>query len=149
MTSCSIHHNPIDACHHVWRIKYISSNFIVIMAHWTRTGPASAWCRSRVGVTTPNSKMGPTWGPRWVTTPNSKMGPTWGPSGADRSQVGPMLAPWTVLSGTSIFAALIFFRYFFWPLSKHWLPIKYHVHIWQISQLRWHLSNKTVINRTY
>ena len=28
------------------------------------------------------------------------MGPTWGPSGADRSQVGPMLVPWTLLSGT-------------------------------------------------
>ena len=27
------------------------------------------------------------------------MGPTWGPSGADRTQVGPMLAPWTLLSG--------------------------------------------------
>ena len=27
------------------------------------------------------------------------MGPTWGPSGADRTQVGPMLAPWTFLSG--------------------------------------------------
>ena len=26
------------------------------------------------------------------------MGPTWGPSGADRTQVGPMLAPWTVPS---------------------------------------------------
>ena len=24
------------------------------------------------------------------------MGPTWGPSGADRTQVGPMLAPWTM-----------------------------------------------------
>ena len=29
------------------------------------------------------------------------MGPTWGPSGADRTQVGPMLAPWTLLSGIS------------------------------------------------
>ena len=28
------------------------------------------------------------------------MGPTWGPSGADRTQVGPMLDPWTLLSGT-------------------------------------------------
>ena len=28
------------------------------------------------------------------------MGPKWGPSGADRTQVGPMLAPWTLLSGT-------------------------------------------------
>ena len=27
------------------------------------------------------------------------MGPTWGLSGADRTQVGPMLAPWTLLSG--------------------------------------------------
>ena len=27
------------------------------------------------------------------------MGPTWGPSGAERTQVGPMLAPWTMLSG--------------------------------------------------
>ena len=27
------------------------------------------------------------------------MGPTWGPSGANRTQVGPMLAPWTLLYG--------------------------------------------------
>ena len=27
------------------------------------------------------------------------MEPTWGPSGADRTQVGPMMAPWTLLSG--------------------------------------------------
>ena len=27
------------------------------------------------------------------------MGPTWGPSGADRTQVGPMWASWTFLSG--------------------------------------------------
>ena len=27
------------------------------------------------------------------------MGPTWGPPGADRTQVGPMLAPWISLSG--------------------------------------------------
>ena len=27
------------------------------------------------------------------------VGPTWGPSGADRTQVGPMLDPWTLLSG--------------------------------------------------
>ena len=26
------------------------------------------------------------------------MGPTWGPPGADRTQVGPMLDPWTLLS---------------------------------------------------
>ena len=27
------------------------------------------------------------------------MGPTWGASGADRTQMGPMLAPWSLLSG--------------------------------------------------
>ena len=27
------------------------------------------------------------------------MRPTWGPPGADRTQMGPMLAPWTLLSG--------------------------------------------------
>ena len=27
------------------------------------------------------------------------MGPTWGPSGTDRTQMGPMLAPWTLVSG--------------------------------------------------
>ena len=30
------------------------------------------------------------------------LGPTWGPSGADRTQVGPMLAPGTLLSGKFI-----------------------------------------------
>ena len=30
------------------------------------------------------------------------MGPTWGPSGAERTQVGHMLAPWTLLSGLLI-----------------------------------------------
>ena len=29
------------------------------------------------------------------------MGPTWGPPGTCRSQMGPMLAPWTLLSGAS------------------------------------------------
>ena len=32
------------------------------------------------------------------------MGPTWGPSGADRTQMGPMLAPWTLLSRIHTFA---------------------------------------------
>ena len=30
------------------------------------------------------------------------MGPTLGPSGADRTQMGPMLAPWTLLSGNTL-----------------------------------------------
>ena len=31
------------------------------------------------------------------------MGLKWGPSGADRTQVGPMLAPWTLLSELSLY----------------------------------------------
>ena len=34
------------------------------------------------------------------------MGPTWGPSGTDRTQVGPMLAPWILLSGIFTFAIM-------------------------------------------
>ena len=37
------------------------------------------------------------------------MGPTWGPSGANRTQLGPMLAPCTLLSGK------------FYPLTWKWL----------------------------
>ena len=39
---------------------------------------------------------------RSITLIAKFIGPTWGPSGADRTQVGPMLAPWTVLSGNVI-----------------------------------------------
>ena len=36
------------------------------------------------------------------------VGPTWGPSGADRTQVGPMLAPWTLhLGDLTVTATLI------------------------------------------
>ena len=34
------------------------------------------------------------------------MGPTWGSSGANRIQVGPMLAPWTLLSGVAQWESL-------------------------------------------
>ena len=38
------------------------------------------------------------------------MVPTWGPSGADRTQLGPMLAPWTLLSGWSWYKQKGFFH---------------------------------------
>ena len=34
------------------------------------------------------------------------MGPTWGPHGSCRPHVGPMLAPWTLLSGFEVFQPL-------------------------------------------
>ena len=47
------------------------------------------------------------------------MGPTWGPSGADRTQVGPMLAPWTLLSGLLIHVHL--------KMDAAWWVIIWHV----------------------
>ena len=39
----------------------------------------------------------------WKTTQIAKsMGPTWGPPGSCRPQMGPMLAPWTLLSGKAL-----------------------------------------------
>ena len=58
------------------------------------------------------------------------MGPTRGPSGADRTQVGPMLAPWTLLSAI---------------ISYH--IISYHIKLlsqrsrWQRSCCTWTLSH--------
>ena len=43
------------------------------------------------------------------------MGPTWGPSGADRSQLGPMLAPWTLLSGKPV--------QLFWKTCSRWFHL--------------------------
>ena len=37
---------------------------------------------------------------RRITPDSHFMGPMWGPPGADRTHVGPMLAPWTLLTGT-------------------------------------------------
>ena len=52
------------------------------------------------------------------------MGPTWGPSGADRTQVGPMLTPWTLLSGL-FYHYVIIFTCPRWPLfgntKSEWL----------------------------
>ena len=63
------------------------------------------------------------------------MGSTWGQSGADRTQVGPMLAPWTLLSGTS---NLIENK----PLSESFLANCY-LHSWHKSQ--WNLNQNTTI----
>ena len=41
------------------------------------------------------------WTPLMITQIAKFMGPTWGPPGSCRTQMGPMLAPWTLLSGKS------------------------------------------------
>ena len=55
------------------------------------------------------------------------MGPTWGPSGADRTQVGPMLAPWTLLSGLACM----------WLMRPALFTEKGMIICWQISTRLW------------
>ena len=64
------------------------------------------------------------------------MGQTWGPSGANRTQVGPMLAPWTLLSGATTYY-----------LNRWWLILSMHMcitrHQW-VQNLRAVLSLRNV-----
>ena len=96
---------------------------------------------------------------------------SWGPSGADRTQVGPMLAPWTLLSGTIIkYTLLVVYIYFlihiefrgvFWDTSTgiQYIPRNMHtvfallcfvvVLHWLIlpypsGLLHWHCGNLTI-----
>ena len=52
------------------------------------------------------------------------VGPIWGLSGADRTQMGPMLAPWTLLSGTVMikkyFNDDVFQRCNLWKRRHYW-----------------------------
>ena len=66
------------------------SNF----SEWTDLQTQAAWCWEKAHQVGTSSK--------WLTTLITRfMGPTWGPPGAARTQVGPMLAPWILLSGYS------------------------------------------------
>ena len=78
------------------------------------------------------------------------LGPSWGPSGAERTQVGLMLAPWNLLSGTcigglvqgcDIASALVtaILQYYEKPSIENWV-----LWIWKSSWCRlychwWHL----------
>ena len=68
------------------------------------------------------------------------VGPTWGPSGADRTQVGPMLAPWTLLSGElwCVFCVLIFY------LCS--TPLQQYVFIWEWAHLQHEFHTEIDLN---
>ena len=60
---------------------------------------------------------------RWCTPQIAKlMGPTWGPHGSCRPQMGPMLAPWTLLSGTlcALLCTVGLWTYHAKSLHWHW-----------------------------
>ena len=78
----------------------------------------------------------PVWGPRygillcyWTPLIARFMGPTWGPSGADRTQVGPILGPWTLLS---------------WTVHRVWL----HFNICATDHQRKYISVHVIISST-
>ena len=73
----------------------------------------------------------------WWPLIASFMGSTWGPSGADRTQVGSMLAPWTLLSGTSLcmirlhvcfrVASLALGQPYYWWILFRWMKGIWHI----------------------
>ena len=75
------------------------------------------------------------------------MGTTWGPSGADRTQVGPMLAPRTLLSGTGfelIKQGLRISTYPAWP-SWRGQNIKGSSHQYRIRIIKMSLSRPSYL----
>ena len=61
------------------------------------------------------------------------MGPTWGPSGADRTQVGPMLAPWTLLSGSIRFMCYI---HLYLPGNT--------TNVWNVEIAMWYIASQMI-----
>ena len=91
------------------------------------------------------------------------MGPTWGPSGADRTQMGPMWALWTLLSGvvtvatekmpgvgvTKPIPSVSLFSLFSSIVKAHvsyWISRLYLAGV-TAAQLWWHLPNMNVMQR--
>ena len=74
------------------------------------------------------------------------MGPTWGPSGADRTQVGPMLAPRTLLSGKvlTLSSQKEYYSGFF-QHCLHWKSTKVleHIFTFQLNQI----PCRSILNR--
>ena len=75
--------------------------------------------------------------------PDSKdHGPTWGPSGADRTRVGPMLAPWTLLSGIILMGYGLAKSHGVNGFGHHWFRLRFvvylasnhcmYLHTWQL-----------------
>ena len=62
------------------------------------------------------------------------MWPTWGPSGADRTQMGPMFAPWTLLSGALSDSLCVGWQQ---PSLKY---LQFCAHIWHKGGTAWLLS---------
>ena len=72
----------------VWHVSEMIHKLIIesrLILHLPRINTHFSWCRSS------------------CTQISKFMGPTWGPPRSCRSQMGPMLAPWTLVSGYPLF----------------------------------------------
>ena len=72
-------------------INQIAKTFGAILIKHQPDMKVSNWCLIEVDL-----RVFATWVSAQIT---KFMGPTWGPPGSCRPQVGPMLVPWTLLSG--------------------------------------------------
>ena len=76
------------------------------------------------------------------------MGPTWDPPGADRTQVGPMLAPWILLSGIITWVPFQYKDHIFCYSNFHFKDKHSCDHLIFITGfpilVRWHLHIETV-----
>ena len=88
----------------VFWFKYHSSSFVRVQLGICQGHVIPCHLFSTEPLLKPDIYIYMKWEYSWITSLIPTliarfMGPTWGPSGADRTQVGPMLAPWTLLSG--------------------------------------------------
>ena len=73
------------------------------------------------------------------------MGPTWGPPGPCRPQMGPMLAPWTLLSGLlwlRVFLTSIWMRLKNMAIVQLWVP-------WSLVVNRHWYTSSTCLHKRY
>ena len=92
------------------------------------------------------------------------MGPTLGPSGTDRTLVGPMLAPWTLLSGGFRWEEISAMWRFISCLTLHWKVIAcclfgsirylnqcWLIITWNLNRLQWrlHLNSNVPLNKMH
>ena len=74
------------------------------------------------------------------------IGPTWGPSGADRTLVGPMLAPWTHICGKLTIIGLNWSWLITWTASSYFLNQCWNVVHWTLGyKFQWNFNQNSNI----
>ena len=91
----------VPLCYRIWSVRLFETSIIACFTNYVR----QVSLRSLQGEKIHPHKfyrrswqIGKQWPCRKTTLIARFMGPTWGSSGADGTQVGPLLAPWTLLS---------------------------------------------------